>query len=227
MEILPGVHGVDFDGVVWAYLYRRGPGFILIDCGIAGRLEVLETKLREFGAHLSDIEQLILTHCHEDHAGTAAELQRLTGVTTLAHSLDAPFVRGEAKVPPPRMTEAESRLYAQIAGKVPLAPAARVDCELSGGDKIDVGEQAIVIHSPGHTPGSISLWVPARRLLFTGDAAASTGRPIVAVFNVDPARATESFRRLSELDAETACFGHGPPIGSDAGLLLRAAAEKP
>jgi glyoxylase-like metal-dependent hydrolase (beta-lactamase superfamily II) len=228
MEILPGLYGVDFDGLVWAYLYRHGTSFTLIDCGLAGRLEPIEARLNDLGAHLSDIEQLVLTHCHLDHMGTAAELQRLTAVPTMVHGLDAPIVRGEAVVAEPQLSDWERQLYEQIAGNMPDAPPARVDRELSDGDVIAMGDPATVIHLPGHTEGSIALYVPARRLLFTGDAAASVGtRPIVGVFNVDPGRARESFRRLRERDAEAACFGHGPPITANARALLRRVAESP
>jgi glyoxylase-like metal-dependent hydrolase (beta-lactamase superfamily II) len=221
LEIIDGVYGVDFDGMVWGYIYRKGTRLTLIDCGVAGRVELLTAKLHEIGARLSDIDQLILTHGHEDHAGTASELQRMTGITTLCHKLDAPFVRGEARMPPPVMTENERRLHDQIAGNMPPAPPARVDRELNAGDIIDIGDPAVVVHAPGHTPGSIAIWVESRRLLFTGDAAASLGRPIVGVFNIDPAQARESFKRLADVDCETACFGHGPQIPAKAGELMR------
>jgi glyoxylase-like metal-dependent hydrolase (beta-lactamase superfamily II) len=63
--------------------------------------------------------------------------------------------------------------------------------------------------------------MPAERILFTGDAAASVGNPIIGVFNVDPAQAKDSFRRMSSLDFETAAFGHGPPIAAGAAEAFR------
>lgn len=222
MEIVPGVYGVDFDGLAWAYLYRHGPRFTLIDCGLAGRLEVLELKLKGLGAHFSDIEQLVLTHCHLDHVGTASELQRLTNVPTMVHQLDAPIVRGEAVVAEPQLSDWERQLHERIAGNMLPAPLAHVDRELADGDVIKMGHDATVVHVPGHTDGSVALYVATRRLLFTGDAAASVGtRPIVGVFNVDPERARESFRKMAALEPESVCFGHGPPLSDGAAGPMR------
>jgi len=75
VEIVPGVYGVDFQGRVWAYLYRRQARFTLIDAGIAGQVDAIEAAVSEAGGSLSGISQIVLTHFHQDHAGAAAELQ--------------------------------------------------------------------------------------------------------------------------------------------------------
>jgi glyoxylase-like metal-dependent hydrolase (beta-lactamase superfamily II) len=86
---------------------------------------------------------------------------------------------------------------------------------------------AVVVEVPGHTPGSIALYLPADRLLFTGDnVAAMQARPILGPFNVARQDAIESFRRLSQLDIDVACFGRGDPISSDAGAALRESARR-
>ena len=79
--------------------------------------------------------------------------------------------------------------------------------------------------------GSISIYLPARRLLFAGDAAANAlglGPPSgpFGMFNEDKAAARASFRKLAELDFEVACFGHGAPLDKEASLAFRRAAEK-
>jgi glyoxylase-like metal-dependent hydrolase (beta-lactamase superfamily II) len=67
----------------------------------------------------------------------------------------------------------------------------------------------------------MAVWFESERVLIAGDAIAShDGRPILGVFNADPATARDSFRRLARLDADLACFGHGDPIRSQAGLRL-------
>ena len=80
---------------------------------------------------------------------------------------------------------------------------------------------------PGHTPGSIAIYLPDERVLFTGDNVASlAGRPILGPFNVARQGAIESFRRLAQMDVEIACFGHGDPIVGDAHAALLDAADR-
>lgn len=227
MELLPGVYGIDCRGRVWAYLLRAGRRWTLIDAGFAGDLPLIEAELRALDAKVSHIGRIVLTHGHQDHAGTVAEIQQLSEVETLAHRLDAPVIRGEATVPEPVLSEQEKRLMEQLqTSGMAEAPPARVDRELEDGDTIDLdGDDGLVVHVPGHTDGSIALYVASRGLLFTGDAVASLGRPIVGVFNVDPKRARESFKRLAELEFEAACFGHGSPMTSGAAEAMRKVAE--
>jgi glyoxylase-like metal-dependent hydrolase (beta-lactamase superfamily II) len=96
------------------------------------------------------------------------------------------------------------------------------------GDELEIEGGAQVVHVPGHTAGSIAIYVPKRRMLFTGDAAARMpdGEVIVGVFNVDLQQAKASFRRLAELDFGAAFFGHGAPMDKDASLAFRKLAER-
>ncbi len=227
MEILPGLYGIDFGGRVWAYLLRTGRRWTLIDAGFAGDLPLIEAELGTLDAKVSHIGRIVLTHCHLDHVGTVAEIQKMSEVETMAHRLDAPVIRCEATVAEPVLSEQEKRLMEQLqAGGMTEAPPASVERELEDGDTIDLGgDEALVVHVPGHTDGSIALYVASRGLLFTGDAVASLGRPIVGVFNVDPKRARQSFKRLAELEFEAACFGHGSPMTSGAAEAMRKVAE--
>jgi glyoxylase-like metal-dependent hydrolase (beta-lactamase superfamily II) len=82
-----------------------------------------------------------------------------------------------------------------------------------------------VVATPGHTAGHVSLLWAQRRVLFTGDAAAHiTGLGPHPAAD-DPSLARETFRRLAELDAEAACFGHGRPIAPGAAAAFRHAAS--
>jgi glyoxylase-like metal-dependent hydrolase (beta-lactamase superfamily II) len=228
MQIAPGIFGVDFHGRVWSYLVAARDNLTLIDTGIAGDLEPLEAGLREAGAGLPDVHQTILTHCHKDHAGLLAELKRLTSTTTIAHSLDAPVIRGHAKVADPDLTDPERAIFGQMGATIPDAPPATIDREVTDADEIEIaGHLARVIHLPGHTPGSIGLFIPPVRTLFTGDAVAALGeRPFLGFFNIQRAAAARSFARLAEIDFEIACFGHGPPLLKDAAYAFRRTVER-
>ena len=100
-------------------------------------------------------------------------------------------------------------------------PPCPIDQELRHGDTLAMGTGAVVVHCPGHTPGSIALHLPAQRVLFTGDTIANlTGTPILGPFNLDHTAAAASFHALASLDTDIACFGHGEPL-TNAGQQLR------
>jgi glyoxylase-like metal-dependent hydrolase (beta-lactamase superfamily II) len=96
------------------------------------------------------------------------------------------------------------------------------------GEILNVGGEALVVATPGHTDGSMALFVRRRRVLFTGDTVAEfQGHIILGPFNLDRERAAASFRVLAELDADVACFGHGTPVVHGASDALTAASTDP
>jgi glyoxylase-like metal-dependent hydrolase (beta-lactamase superfamily II) len=109
----------------------------------------------------------------------------------------------------------------------PVIPP-RIDRELADGDELSLGDGAVAVAVPGHTPGSVALHLPRQQILFTGDAAARSpdGTVICGVFNVNRAQAAASLRRLATLDTTVVCFGHGEPLTHDGAAALRAAAQR-
>ena len=184
--------------------------------------------LASAGGRAEQVHTIILTHPHADHVGGCAELVERTNPQVMAHALEAPVIRGEQPPPEAQISEIERPFHEQAVKATPPAAPARVDRELEDGDEIELDGGARVVHVPGHTPGSIALYLPAKRVLFTGDAAARTpGDQVIAgVFNVDPAQTRESFHKLAELDFDVACFGHGKPLDRAATLEFRRATER-
>jgi glyoxylase-like metal-dependent hydrolase (beta-lactamase superfamily II) len=226
MQILPNLHAIDFHGRVWAYLYTEADSLTLIDTGIAGDEQIVVDAIAALGHNPSYLRQIILTHCHKDHAGGAEALQRVSGAQILAHRLDAPVIRGDELPAEPVLTEPERAIFNAATLDIPEADPAVVHRELEDGEEIDLDGGARVIHVPGHTPGSIAIHVPRTRTLFTGDAVAAVGsRPFLGFFNVDGEQARESVRHLADLDFDIGCFGHGPPLTKDASLAFRRLAE--
>lgn len=223
IQVSPRLHMFRFP-IGQAYVWRDGDDLTLVDAGHAGSARLMEEALRGAGMEPARVGRIVLTHCHRDHVGAAGELAERYGAEILAHRLDAPVVRGERPVPEPVLLDWEIPLY-EHGLTVPPAPPTRVDRELEDGDLLDFGGEARVVHSPGHTDGSIGLHLPAHGVLFTGDCVAGVGEVMLGVFNVDRAAARASMRRLASLSPSTLCFGHGDPLTEDAAAVLRAAAE--
>ncbi|MFC9941807.1 MBL fold metallo-hydrolase [Streptomyces pratensis] len=214
VEVLPQLHMFRFP-IGRAYLWRDGTELTLIDAGDVNAAAAIEDGVRGLGQDPAGIRRIVLTHGHRDHYGAAQELADRYGAEIMAHRLDAPAVRGEGSVPDPVLHDWERPLHDR-ALTVPEAPPTRVDRELVDGDRLPFGGGARVVHSPGHTPGSIGIHLPRHDVLFTGDAVAGVGGVMLGVFNTDHVQAEASFRRLAALGPAVACFGHGDPLTIDA-----------
>ncbi|MEU0396915.1 MBL fold metallo-hydrolase [Streptomyces sp. NPDC006208] len=223
LQVLPQLHMFRFP-IGQAYLWHDGDELTLIDAGNRDSAPLIETAIRGAGLDPAGLRRIVLTHCHRDHVGAAGELAERYGAEVLAHRLDAPVVRGEEPVPEPVLLDWEVPLY-ERGLTVPPAPPTRVDRELEDGEVLDFGGGAVVVHSPGHTDGSIGIHLPYRGVLFTGDCVAGVGQVMLGVFNVDRAAAQVSMRRLASLAPSTVCFGHGDPLTENATALLLASAD--
>ncbi|MCX3062216.1 MBL fold metallo-hydrolase [Streptomyces beihaiensis] len=213
-----------------AYLWRDGDELTLIDAGAPGAGQPIADAVRDWGHAPQDVRRIVLTHFHEDHAGGAAEFARISGAEVFAHRLDAPYVRGEAPWPEPVIETWERPIRDRTLALLPPRPAPSelpdAVSESSDGDLLDFGGGARVVHVPGHTDGSIALYLPAHGVLFTGDTAAASpadGAVVPGVFNLRRDQLLDSFGRLAALDTDVACFGHGDPVVGRAGAALRAA----
>ncbi|HZH22461.1 MAG TPA: MBL fold metallo-hydrolase, partial [Geodermatophilus sp.] len=152
VEVVPGLHLLRL-GVANAYLWHDEDGATLVDTGPPGSGPAVDAALRSLGLRREDVRRVVLTHFHDDHAGSAAEIASWAGAQVAAGRADAPFVRGDAPGPPPVFTAVEQALHAAVAADLEPAPACRVDQELEDGHVLDVAGGAVVLGVPGHTPG--------------------------------------------------------------------------
>ena len=175
------------------YLVIIGTSAALIDAP-PGLHEKIEEIIEERNLHL---EQLILTHSHWDHIADASMLKKLYHMPLSIHEEDLP------------------NLLSPGADKMPfrmhIAPCTP-DRILKDGDLISIGgTEWQVIHTPGHSPGGISLFQPDEKILFSGDTLFKSSIGNLSFPTSEPDRMWPSLKRLSTLPAETRVFpGHGP-----------------
>ncbi|MFF7440256.1 MBL fold metallo-hydrolase [Streptomyces sp. NPDC008122] len=221
-RITPRLHLLDFS-IGQAYLWQDEEELTLIDAGWAGTADGIGAAVRSAGLDPDRLRRIVLTHCHRDHVGAAQELADRHGAEVLAHRLDAPVIRGEAPVPEPALLDWEVPIF-EHGLTSPEAPPTRVDREVEDGEELGFGDGAVVVHAPGHTPGSIAVHLPRHGVLFTGDTVASVPDVMFGVLHVDRALALDSMRALAKLAPSVLCCGHGAPVTTDTANRLTAAA---
>jgi glyoxylase-like metal-dependent hydrolase (beta-lactamase superfamily II) len=228
IELLPRLRFIRFP-VGHAYLWHDPDGLTLIDTSLPGSAPLIADAIRQSGYQPADLRRLVLTHFHADHIGAAADIAGWGEVEVIAPRADAPFIRAAAAGPAPDLADWERPIYEQVMNQLPAQPVIppRIDREIEDGDELGFGDGAVAVPAPGHTPGSVAIYLPRHQVLFTGDTVARRpdGTVTCGVFNVDRAQATVSLRRLADLDAAVACFGHGEPLTHSAAAELRAAAQ--
>jgi glyoxylase-like metal-dependent hydrolase (beta-lactamase superfamily II) len=226
MEITPNLWMIEGPGP--CYIYRDSDTYTLIDTGITGTDGRILEYIENVGGKPDQLRQIILTHGHPDHTGGQAGIIEKTGAQVLAHEADIPVIIGDKKFEIPEVPEAEREIMEKLIEATPPHTSAPVDRKLQDGDEIEMGAGARVVHVPGHTPGSIAIYMPEEKLLFTGDAVERDHKEnlIVGMFNLNQAQAIESFKKLAELDFEIACLGHGTPSNENASEEFQRLAAK-
>jgi glyoxylase-like metal-dependent hydrolase (beta-lactamase superfamily II) len=224
MEIAPGVHQVRMVGADSFLIAEER--LTLIDAGMAGSRRYLERHVRDIGRSLDELERIICTHGHPDHIGGVSELVGdRDDVAVLIHPDDLAGLRL-----PLRDALARTEPVATRRGRLIqyLTPAPADPTPVNDGTLIPVLGGLRVVHTPGHTPGSICLYAERHRLLFTGDVLqVLRGRLTYAsaFFSHDHAAARASVERLTALDVGTIALSHYPPWRDDCNATLESLAD--
>jgi glyoxylase-like metal-dependent hydrolase (beta-lactamase superfamily II) len=178
------------------YLLAVAGRAALIDAGCGDATDMVLANVEAAGVNPAQIEALLLTHCHYDHTGGAADLRRRLGCRVFAHALDAQYIEA-----------GDNAVSAADWYGASLSPCA-VDRKLTGdGGTIALGARAIdAIHIPGHSPGSLAYLVEShqRGVVFAQDVHG----PLHPELLSNAADYRKSLQRLLDLDADILCEGH-------------------
>ncbi|HET9112101.1 MAG TPA: MBL fold metallo-hydrolase [Ktedonobacterales bacterium] len=228
MQIFPDIHRVD--GVSCnVYIITEPDGLTVVDTGMPGADRRILAAIGALGRSPRDVRHILLTHQHVDHIGGLAALAHATGAKTWASAGDTPAIEGRAERESPH---GPLGVVFRTVFFSRLRPAA-IGAVVREGDTLPVlsGEGGIrVVETPGHTVGHVSFYLPARRLLFAGDAVRSgSGRLAVppTMLNLDTSMAVRSVGKLAALDVDACLPGHGAPVLTGAQALLTASAGAP
>lgn len=178
------------------YLIEIGGRAALIDAGCGGSRKVLLENIRNCGVDSSQIDYLLITHCHFDHTGGAAVLRQQLSLKTVAHELDAAYLEtGDDSV-------TAATWYGAAMTPVP------VDVKLTGAEaEIPLGDGVVhALHTPGHSPGSVVYYFESdgKRVLFGQDIHGPLDPRLLS----NRSDYKDSLRRIRALEADILCEGH-------------------
>lgn len=201
-------------------------GLTLVDTGYKNSTDKIFSAIKKSGKNPEDIKQVILTHCHNDHVGSAAEIKKRLGTKMYAHTLDADIIekgisaRLPFKVSPGIMNKLLFRFIIKPKG-IDIEPV-KIDERLKDGDVIPIAGGIQVIHTPGHSAGHISLLVKNEGVLIAGDICANMFGLGVSIVSEEIELGIESIQKAAAFDFDKAVFGHGRLLDKNASKKLRA-----
>ncbi|MFC1798286.1 MBL fold metallo-hydrolase [Thermodesulfobacteriota bacterium] len=173
MQIAPNVHAfrVTFPSAVseaktverFVYVYFIvGPKTCMIDAGVSAACPAIVDYINSIGRRIDEVELLVHTHCHPDHIGCSRTICKASGCEVAAHVIAKPWIEDIDL----QYSERPIGTFYKL-----VSESVNVDRVLTDGDIIDLGEghSLSVLHTPGHSKDSVSLFYEPDRVVFTGD----------------------------------------------------------
>lgn len=189
------------------WIWQEADGLTLIDAGMPRNASTILGAVRQIGQPL---RRIIITHAHPDHAGAAAEIASTSKAIVYAHAGDIPFLQGQCMSEMPGFWLCKGVLKAGSQLGLLKPPTIASVKSIEDGDMIG---SLKIIHSPGHTPGSVSIWSEQEKALFCGDNICSSMNMLhvgLPWFTLDLNMQKKSLAHYKELPAELLLSGHGP-----------------
>ena len=222
MEVISGIHWIQ--GINGNCYLITDQYLTLIDTGFPHKTKkILRYITHELHRQPSELTTIILTHSHYDHIGNAEELRTITRAKIAAHPEDAQYI--ERKKQPPLPSGGMGIVFKLLSPMIKVQPFT-VDISLKENEEI---AGLTTVYTPGHTPGSICLYDPKRKVLFSGDTLRSNNGIIEGPskkFSVDLVSAYVSIQKLKTLDFDIILSGHGYPITENASAKVKEISQK-
>lgn len=212
VRIVPDVYQITYRAVNVFLITEEK--LTLIDTGYHATAPRIIDFIYSLGRKPAELGLIILTHCHLDHTGSMRELQKATGARVACHTADIMKVDQPLPYPHSVQRALELRPLAPLRSRWGIANH-EVAVLFQGGEELPQLGGMIVVHTPGHTPGSICLLAPKYKLLFAGDTLTRKGDRIVPVrrsVSLDTVQVLSSVKVLAGLDFDKVCFGHHQPV---------------
>lgn len=206
MQVFDGLHAFLWESMTAnncnTYLID-GPQRVLIDPGHLAHFEHVADGLDACGVKISDVDLVVCTHCHPDHLEGARLFKKQPAQLALGKT-ELQFLLGMS---PP------------VLAAIGVAPDAIMpDIFLKEGPLDIQGTAFEVFHTPGHSPGSICLYWPDKKALFTGDLIFAEGLGRVDLPGGDSRQIKQSIGRMKELDVAYILPGHGEIVSGEAAV---------
>lgn len=225
-QIIPGLWEIDEIGdTVHCYLFEWKEGLTLIDAGYPGDIHKILDALVAKGFALHSVRRIIITHGDIDHVGAAAKLKRSTGAVVGCHGVEKILLEHPGKRTPAALWLRPLWPLMRALPQFSVLPVTPDELYVDGQV---LPEGFIVVHTPGHTAGHISLLHRQKRLLIAGDALNNRGGRLQlppALFTPDMTNAQRSVWKIAKKygdDFDVAVFGHGDPILQNASHRIKA-----
>ncbi|PWT99294.1 MAG: hypothetical protein C5B53_05595 [Candidatus Melainabacteria bacterium] len=219
-QVQPGLWQIvfHFPASTNCWLWKENDGLTLVDAGFPWSAKAILAAIECAGEPL---KRIVITHAHPDHAGAAAEISGKTGAVVMAHSEDIPYLQGCSMAEVPGFWPCRAVLQMGRYFGILNAPSiARVQ-PLADGEFVGTLQ---VLHTPGHTPGSISLWAETEKAVFCGDNICTSFRFLhvgMPWFTLDLRAQKASLASYANLPVQLLLSGHGAVYRGDIAYQVR------
>ncbi|WP_406652449.1 MBL fold metallo-hydrolase [Bacillus cereus] len=203
MEIAKGIEMLQLEFqefVIHPILLWDDEMAVLIDTGFPGQIEDIQVEMEKVGVSFDKLKVVILTHQDIDHIGSLPELlQRCrSNIKVYAHELDKPYIEGDL----PLLKD----------GNIENRPKGKVSDTVIDGQELPYCGGILILHTPGHTPGHISLYLKQSKILIAGDSMYSVNGMLGGIdtpTTINIKEAQQSLKKYLNLHIESVVCYHG------------------